>query len=170
MSKKIFNAVLQLRRDNDYNYKKIAETFVPAKGEVCLVDTARQGLQAVIGDGVTKFGELEYTFSNFEKGYFIDGKFYKDSLGENEISGQELKIYYDYNSSAILHYQDGEFITITQKIPTASASAPGVMKLYSTIGQNEDGTMTQKAITDELNEKFEIELEPEQELIIFIND
>lgn len=33
------------------------------------------------------------------------------------------------------------------------------MKLYNTIGQNEDGTMTQKAITDELNEKIEIELD-----------
>jgi hypothetical protein len=44
------------------------------------------------------------------------------------------------------------------------------MKIYDTIGQNTDGTMTQKAITDELNEKFEITLSPEEELVIFSND
>jgi hypothetical protein len=53
---KKFNAVLQLRRDNDYNYAKIAESFIPAKGEICLVDTARSGLRVVCGDGATPFG------------------------------------------------------------------------------------------------------------------
>ena len=35
----MLNAVLRLRRDNDYNYAKIANSFVPANGEICLVDT-----------------------------------------------------------------------------------------------------------------------------------
>ena len=50
-----FNSIIRLRRDNDYNYAKIKDTFSPAKGEVCLVDTARNGLRAVCGDGVGKF-------------------------------------------------------------------------------------------------------------------
>ena len=33
----------------------------------------------------------------------------------------------------------------------ASAETAGVMKLYRVTGQNEDGTMTQKAITDGLD-------------------
>jgi hypothetical protein len=41
------------------------------------------------------------------------------------------------------------------------------MKLYSTIGDNEDGTMTQKAITQELGEKVEVALDIEEELLIF---
>jgi hypothetical protein len=44
------------------------------------------------------------------------------------------------------------------------------MKLYSTTGQNTDGTMTQKAITDELDEKVEVTLNIEEELIIFSRD
>ena len=56
----IFNGIIRLRRDNDYNYEKIKDIFIPAKGEVCLVDTALRGLRAKVGDGVTKFGELEY--------------------------------------------------------------------------------------------------------------
>jgi hypothetical protein len=52
-------------------------------------------------------------------------------------------------------------------LPTATATIPGVMKLYNTIGQNTDGTMTQKAITDELDDKVEIELNMDEELLIF---
>ena len=41
-----FNGILRLRRDNDYNYARIENTFIPANGEVCLVDTANMGLRA----------------------------------------------------------------------------------------------------------------------------
>ena len=44
---------------------------------------------------------------------------------------------------------------IADELPTASAEVSGIMKLYNTKGNNVDGTMTQKAITDELNQKLE---------------
>jgi len=44
------------------------------------------------------------------------------------------------------------------------------MKLYNSVGQNTDGTMTQKAISDELDDKVELILKAEEELVIFIND
>lgn len=44
------------------------------------------------------------------------------------------------------------------------------MKLYDSVGQNTDGTMTQKAISDELDDKFEIALNIEEETIIFSNN
>ena len=50
-----------LRRDNDYNYKKTENTFVPANGEVCFVDVAGYGLRAKVGDGITVFAKLPYT-------------------------------------------------------------------------------------------------------------
>lgn len=171
MSKKIFNAVLQLRRDNDYNYKKIADTFVPANGEVCLVDTARNGLQVVVGDGSSSFGELEFAFSLIVKGYFKDGLFYSDNSFENEIAGSEMKLYIDQSTYSIYVFNGEEFVVVeSSELPKASSNKAGVMKLYSTLGDNEDGTMTQKAITDELNEKVEIALNIEEELIIFTND
>ena len=168
---KKFNAVLQLRRDNDYNYAKIAESFIPAKGEICLVDTARSGLRAVCGDGTTTFGKLEYVNNVFVKGYLQDNTFFKDAAKTETYENNTNLIYIDLNTNAICYFDGENYQTISREgIPTANASTPGIMKLYTTIGSNEDGTMTQKAITDELNEKFEIELDVEQELIIFTND
>ena len=38
---KQINSIIKLRRDNDYNYEKVKNTFIPARGEPILVDTAR---------------------------------------------------------------------------------------------------------------------------------
>lgn len=54
--------------------------------------------------------------------------------------------------------------------PLASAEISGIMKLYDSVGQNTDGTMTQKAISDELDDKVEIALNIEEEMIIFTHD
>ena len=59
MSKQI-NASVRLRRDNDYNFERIKDTFIPASGEVILVDVAAIGLRAKVGDGFTPYGELPY--------------------------------------------------------------------------------------------------------------
>ena len=52
----------------------------------------------------------------------------------------------------------------------ATAETAGIVKLYDTVGQNIDGTMTQRAITKELNEKFELTINADEELIIFTQD
>ena len=52
------NAVIRLRRDNDYNFESIKDTFVPANGEVILVDTATTGLRAKVGDGYSTYAQL----------------------------------------------------------------------------------------------------------------
>lgn len=167
---KQFEAILRLRRDNDYNYEKVKDSFVPQNGEICLVDTARSGLRAICGDGVTPFGQLEYIDSIFIRGYYNENKFYQDAEFTILTKESTNLIYINISDNA-LYYFDGEnYQSITYSLPTASAQLAGVMRLYSATGYNEDGTMTQKAITDELNEKFEIELVADQELIIFTND
>jgi hypothetical protein len=45
------------KRDNYFNYKS---NFVPYNGQICFVDTAKDGLQVKIGDGVTAWDELSY--------------------------------------------------------------------------------------------------------------
>lgn len=169
MNARIVQAVIKLRRDNDYNYQKNGDKFIPANGEVCLVDTARKGLCAVIGDGKTTFNKLEYVNNIFEYGYFFEGKWYKDQEHTEEVQLNENKIYID---RGILYYFDGKSLQqiSSGELPTASAEIAGVMKLYSTIGANTDGTMTQKAITDELSEKFEMDVDMENETIIFAKD
>lgn len=168
---KQLNAVLRLRRDNDFNYAKIKDTFVPANGEICLVDTARDGLRAVCGDGVHTFGELDFIGEVLVKGYYYNGNFYKDGTYENVITGSTIKIYIDISKGS-LYYFDGEnYQSVSEDgpIPTASSTTSGIMKLYDSVGSNTDGTMTQKAITDELDDKVEISLNLDEETLIFTN-
>lgn len=168
----MINAVIRLRRDNDYNYAKIKDRFVPADGELCLVDTARSGLQIVCGDGKTPFGQLEYALELLVQGYYNNGKFYRELECLDDIPGYVNKIYIDITpKQGGIYYFDGiNFCQIggsAGSIPSATAEVPGIMRLYNTIGYNTDGTMTQKAITDELNEKVEVQFNQDEELLIF---
>lgn len=150
---KVFNTRIALRRNNDYNYDP---QFIPLKGEVCLVDTASQGLQLKIGDGSTSFQLLDYWNVNDDEspikfGYLHDNVFYTDDTMEHVIEANEDWLYVDVWTSCGYFYYGGQYRLIQS--PRASSVVPGIMKLYATTGQNEDGTMTQKAITDELDAK-----------------
>ena len=166
---KVINTVIKLRRDNDYNYQKVGQKFVPAFGEVCFVDTARSGLRAVVGDGVTVFDNLKFADDIFVKAYFnkADGKFYKSADFVEEEIGNTNRIYIDLNNPNHIYYYNGvDYVVVgAGELPTASVEVSGIMKLYNTKGNNVDGTMTQKAITDELNQKLEAFVD--RETIVF---
>ena len=49
----------------------------------------------------------------------------------------------------------------------ATVDVAGIMKLYDNTGVNVDGTMTQKAITNELNKKIEAKVDEDNETVIF---
>lgn len=166
MATKRVEAIFKLRRDNDYNYEKVKDTFIPAKGEVCLVDTARLGLCVKVGDGVSTYGSLKYVNTIFQMATFVEGKAF---VNDKEITPNENKIYIDANNTNDLYYYNGvEFVLIGPgSLPTASAETAGIMKLYSTTGENVDGTMTQKAISDELNTKVSASVNLEDETIVF---
>ena len=164
------NAILRLRRDNDYNYAKIKDTFIPANGEICLVDTARSGLRAVCGDGVSTFGQLEYIGESFQQAYWdhITETFYYDKKLTQEITNKkENVLYLDIDSSQLYYYTESGFKLIEMNLPTASETVLGVLKLYDSTGNNIDGTMTQRAITEELDTKVELSLKEDEELVIF---
>lgn len=166
MAIKRVEAIFKLRRDNDYNYEKVKDTFIPAKGEVCLVDTARLGLCVKVGDGVSTYGSFEYVNTIFQMVTFVEGKVF---INDKEITPNGNKIYIDANNTNDLYYYNGvEFVLIGPgSLPTASAGTAGIMKLYSTTGENVDGTMTQKAITDELNTKVSASVNLEDETVVF---
>lgn len=166
----MINAILRLRRDNDYNYAKIKDTFIPANGEICLVDTARSGLRAVCGDGVSTFGQLEYIGESFQQAYWdhITETFYYDKKLTQEITNKkENVLYLDIDSSQLYYYTGFEFKLIEMNLPAASETVLGVLKLYDSTGDNIDGTMTQRAITEELDTKVELSLKEDEELVIF---
>ena len=166
MATKRVEAIFKLRRDNDYNYEKVKDTFIPAKGEVCLVDTARLGICVKVGDGVSTYGSLEYVNTIFQMVTFVEGKAF---VNDKEITPSGNKIYIDANNTNDLYYYNGvEFVLIGPgSLPAASAETAGIMKLYSTTGENVDGTMTQKAITDELNTKVSASVNLEDETVVF---
>ena len=168
---KRMEAIIRLRRDNDYNYERIKNTFVPASGEVVLVDTARDGLRAKVGDGVTTYANLPFTDADIRnavlQGYYEGDVFYKDPTKNTPFPTMINKIYIDIPHRKIYYYNGEEYVPAEAHLTTASANSAGVMKLYNTTGQNVDGTMTQKSITNELNQRIKTDVNAEEELLIF---
>lgn len=87
--------------------------------------------------------------------------------GESGAQQTWLKqIAYDTNYSVyyrdrvnIMDWTDWKTVALTSDIPsvvTATDSKAGIMKLYTSTGSSTDGTMTRKAITDNLNNKANI--------------
>lgn len=167
----VLNAVIQLRRDNDYNYKKVENSFIPANGEVVLVDTAKDGLRAKVGDGYSTFAQLQYTDADLRNtvlhGYFYQDNFYQDAIHSVLMNGMINKIYIDDTTRKLYFFDGTQYITIQDTLVTATAQTPGIVKLYGTTGQNIDGTMTQKAITDELDLRYKASVDSDNELLVF---
>lgn len=171
----ISTSAVALRRDNDYNYKKIENTFIPLNGEVCFVDVAGYGLRTKVGDGVSTFAQLPYADetilqninSLIVKGYFYQGNFYADAEHTELLDNVVGRIYIDAVSSKLYTYNGISYGTQNSSLPNATAEIAGAVKLYDQMGQNTDGTMTQRAITNELNEKFEMDVVEEEEMVIF---
>lgn len=170
MSKTI-KSIIQLRRDNDYNFERIKNTFIPANGEVVLVDTASQGLRAKVGNGYSTYAELDFTDADMRNavihGFLYDNVFYKDNLFSVPITPMINKIFIDDSTRKIYFYNGEIYQNIQTTFTTASAIEPGLVKLYSTVGYNTDGTMTQKAITDELDVRYKTTIDDDNELLIF---
>ena len=168
---KTINAIIQLRRDNDYNFEKVKNSFIPANGEVILVDTAQNGLRAKVGNGVSTYAELQFTDADIRNavlhGYLLDGDFYKTINKDGIIARMINKIYIDDSTRKIYFFNGENYQNIQTTFTTATSVEPGVVKLYSTTGQNTDGTMTQKAITDELDLRYKANIDSENELLVF---
>lgn len=166
------NAIIRLRRDNDYNFENIKNTFIPANGEVILVDTATTGLRAKVGDGYSTYAQLQYEDmdlrSPVQQGYYNNGVFYRDPTQHTIAPAMINKIYIDLNHSGLYFFNGNNYILLNDHtFPTATAQTAGMVKLYATTGQNTDGTMTQKAITDELDLRFTTSVNDAEEMIIF---
>lgn len=165
------NTIIQLRRDNDYNFEKVKNTFIPANGEVVLVDTARDGLRAKVGDGFSTWAQLPYTDADLRNavlhGYLFNNQFYYEAAHQTIITGMINKIYIDDATRKIYFFDGSQYVNIQESLVTATAQTPGVLKLYGETGQNTDGTMTQKAITDELDLRYKANIDSDNELLVF---
>ena len=65
-------------------------------------------------------------------------------------------------------YNDLKYINSDSvQVEIATEDVIGVMKLYGSLGNNTDGTMNQKVITDELNQRTKLKIDEEAEMAIF---
>lgn len=167
---RMLNAIIQLRRDSENNFEKIKDTFIPMNGEVVLVDT-RNGLRAKVGDGTSTYSKLNFTDESYKdaviNGYYDNGIFYKDINKVDILNGQKNKLYIDNAHSKIYYYDGDFFVNIQQTLTTATQEIPGVVKLYDDLGNNTDGTITQKRLTEEFNTRYKTKVKQEEEMLIF---
>lgn len=161
--KRIVVSGISLRRDLWYNYQRVGNKFIPKKGEVCLVDTQNSGLRALIGDGVSTYNQLSYIDTVFVRGYYFNNTFWDDAEHTIESIKNTDRIYIDLVEKNVIYYYDGNAFVIigAGALPYANSTTAGILKLYETTGTNTDGTMTQKAITEELEKKIETSIEGE---------
>ncbi len=148
----------KIRRDNLYNY---SDSYIPVNGEICLVDTPASGLRVKVGDGVTAFALLEYSDTIILMGYFSNGVFYSDVQKTKEMEAITNKFYIDLANAKSYIYDGTQYIMLSAETAAATEDTAGVVKLYKSTGINEDGTMTQKSITDEIGKKMSASIDGE---------
>ena len=159
MSENILKTRISLRRDTEENWDLIKDTFTPLLGEICFVDTSNS-LRAKVGDGVKTYAQLPFTDEDIldkinnivVRGYYFNNDFYEDTTYTKLLAKSLSKIYIDNITRVIFTYDGTNWVSVNDTLPTASDSILGIMKLYGTEGQNTDGTMTQKIITDSIDE------------------
>lgn len=173
---KQFNSIIRLRKDTALNYSAIGDVFVPMNGEACIVVGNDNRLRVKIGDGVTKFNSLSYGIGSIDdvivRGYFHNNDFYTDSSYTVLCEKSEHKLYIDSNKYGQIYTYDGTvFVPFVDMIPNASDAAAGIAKLYSEMGDNQDGSVSQKGITDEMRKKIECKIdETDEEMLILFTD
>ena len=166
---------IALKRESASYFESIKDTFVPLKGEVIIIDTEDKGIRTKIGNGVDTLTNLPYTDEDIRslasgivvKGYYHEDKFYSDIDHTIKIVGYGYKLYIDIPTRSIYAFFDetGKFEEISSSPKQASSEVSGIAKLYESLGDNVDGSINQKTITDEVNKKFTISLDHDEGLI-----
>lgn len=82
--------------------------------------------------------------------------FFAEATHVTPLPRSTSKIYIDQSTGMIYSLFDNKYNPL---IAVASQDNYGAVRLYSTLGQNEDGTVSQKVLTDALNNIANIEEE-----------
>ena len=141
-------------------------------------DTQKLYLANKDSDGNISWSEVGANANLIIHGYYYNEKFYRDKEHKQKIDPNLYTIYIDdsSNDSGMYIYNqiygttEYKYIKINSLVDTASDTVSGIAKLYNALGNNIDGSCTQKVITDELKKKVSIEADIEQECIIVTNE
>lgn len=90
-------------------------------------------------------------------GYYYADVFWKEAAHLNRLPNRPDRIYADVPSQGLYVYS---FSTegYVRLIPLASPTVSGISKLYSDLGDNADGSVTQQKVTEELGRKVEMDV------------
>ena len=96
MAEKLIKTRLKLKYDTFANWEKVKTTFVPLKGEVCLIEVPNNvdpihnapSILFKVGDGTTAFGELKYGSALAADVYSWAKAANKPSYSWSEITGK----------------------------------------------------------------------------------
>lgn len=110
-----------------------------------------------IGDGSSNYEDLPYISGDGSSssdivvfGYYDkeNDVFWKEETKINALPRLTTRLYIDRATMLVYDLQDNNY---TLLIALANQNTYGLSRLYETTGQNVDGSMTQKAVTDSFN-------------------
>lgn len=168
------NTRVRLWKDTDENFESIKDSLIPLDGEIIIVVTENDEYRYKIGDGKTTYENLPFADQYIRdqisgivvQGYYHESQFYTTTSYDIKIVPYDYKLYIDRPSNSIYYYSEvDESYHSLVDVPVASETTAGVMKLYKTTGNNEDGTMTQQSITSEIAKKFVVSAGKDEDLI-----
>lgn len=165
---------VRLWKDTDENFESIKDSLIPLDGEIIIVETANDGIRYKVGNGKSTYAELAFADQTIRdqlsgivvQGYYHEGQFYTSTVHDIKIVPYSYKLYIDLPNDKLYFYSDDDktYHSLVE-LPNASSTKAGIMKLYDTTGNNEDGTMTQKSITSEIAKKFAVTAGTDEDLI-----
>lgn len=169
------------RGNKDILELRLVDTNKPLEGEpIFELDTGK----LKIGDGVNNYKDLPYVGNGSSpepedsdillRGYFkeSEGRFYPTPESTDPLPKLRRKLYLDIPTNRIFAYVvaqgesvlDGRFVAC---ITYATSDNAGIVKMYNVLGNNTDGTMTQKAITDSIGTiDFDVETIDEENCLV----
>lgn len=144
--------------------KNLVGDAKPLRGEP-LWETDTNKLK--IGDGVNNYEDLPYitgdgsTSSDLVRIGYYDSEadvFWKEQTKVNALPRLTTSLYLDKASTFVYYLQDNKY---TELFGLANKNTYGLSKLYDSTGQNIDGSITQKALTDSFNNIVDVSEEDE---------
>lgn len=135
----------------------LPETGESGKIYLMPLDDGRYAEYIWQGDEFVKLKETDVN-STVSNGYYYDGKFYEDAERTKELKTSLDNLYVDKGTGQIYYYDTAEK-KYKGVVVEATDSSMGVVKMYGADGENEDGTMNQKAIKETIDQKITTALE-----------
>ena len=131
-----------------------------------------------IGNGVDNYIDLPYISDSdgdagVYVGYYYNGEFYEDDQHTIIIGHTRQAIYLDLGDTGTYFWSSTNRFLPT--VPLATSSVAGISKLYNSLGQNTDGSCTQKVVSDEiaainttLASKVSVDVNQANECLVFL--